>query len=203
MSTCISTFTSRAPSPSRGPLACNMCGGISALKLFENVGLCYKPPAVTHESLESRLDALGEPPILYGSRATAEIAAIDYKFSVLHQTGGVLKRERLQTGDSRTAPSMSPGSNRGSSERQGRWQDAESNLSRGNSPPCMPARDRLWFPEKLALFTRLGFDQEVRTIPRSLRTGTDVFRNRKCLKSCSNRSCDSVWKLAWSRASVS
>jgi hypothetical protein len=32
----------------------------------------------THEPLETRLDALGETPILYASRAAAEIAATDY-----------------------------------------------------------------------------------------------------------------------------
>jgi hypothetical protein len=32
----------------------------------------------THDPLETRLEARGEPPILYGSRAAAEIAATDY-----------------------------------------------------------------------------------------------------------------------------
>jgi Transposase domain (DUF772) len=41
-----------------------------------------------------------------------------------------------------------------------------------------------------------------RITPRSPRTGTDGFRSRSCSRSCLNRSCASVWKWDWSRASI-
>jgi hypothetical protein len=47
-------------------------------------------------------------------------------------------------------------------------------------------------------FTGLGFDQEFRITLRSPRTGTDGFKNRSCL----SRSCGSVWKWVWCKAST-
>ncbi len=51
-------------------------------------------------------------------------------------------------------------------------------------------------------FTGLGFDQEFRTIRRFPRTDTGGFRSRSCSSSCLSRSCDSVWRWDWSRAST-
>jgi Transposase domain (DUF772) len=41
-----------------------------------------------------------------------------------------------------------------------------------------------------------------RITPRSRKTGTDGFRNRTCSWSCLSRSCSSVWKWDWCRAST-
>src|SRR5437016_4658639 len=38
--------------------------------------------------------------------------------------------------------------------------------------------------------------------PRSPRTGTDGFKSRSCLSSCSSRSFGSVWKWGWYRVSI-
>jgi transposase len=46
-------------------------------------------------------------------------------------------------------------------------------------------------------FTGLGFDQEIPHHSTFSRTGTDGFRSRSCLSSCSSRSCGSVWKWGW------
>ena len=51
-------------------------------------------------------------------------------------------------------------------------------------------------------FTGLGFDQEIPITRRSPRTGTDGFKNRSCLSSCLSRSCGSVWKWVWCKAST-
>ena len=51
-------------------------------------------------------------------------------------------------------------------------------------------------------FTGLGFDRRFPITPRSPRTGTDGFRNRSCSRSCLSRSCGSVWKWDWCRAST-
>ena len=51
-------------------------------------------------------------------------------------------------------------------------------------------------------FTGLGFDQEIHITPRSRRTGTDGFKSRSCLSSCSSRSFGSVWKWDWCKGRI-
>jgi len=46
-------------------------------------------------------------------------------------------------------------------------------------------------------FTGLGFDQEIRIIPRFPRIGTAGSRNRSCSSSCLKRSCGSAWRWGW------
>ena len=51
-------------------------------------------------------------------------------------------------------------------------------------------------------FTGVGFDQEIPHHSTFSKTGTDGFRNRSCLRSYLSRSCASVWKWDWCRAST-
>ena len=51
-------------------------------------------------------------------------------------------------------------------------------------------------------FTGLGFDQELPHHSTFSKTGTDGFRNRSCSSSGLSRSCGSVWKWDWCRAST-
>src|SRR6201989_2958435 len=51
-------------------------------------------------------------------------------------------------------------------------------------------------------FTGLGFDQEIPHHSTFSKNRHGGFKSRTCSRSCLNRSCASVWKWAWSRAST-
>src|SRR3979411_2129323 len=51
-------------------------------------------------------------------------------------------------------------------------------------------------------FTGLGFDQEIPHHSPFSKNRQGGFRNRGCSRSCLSRSCSSVWKWGWCRAST-